>query len=210
MKIDRQELIRQKNEIKATLIELEKQIARHPDTIKEAFKYYCFRLRRIYEIARKYNGLYLTRNTNNFFGIKAYSSWKGEKYLISTREERPDGSSYYIKSYFRKYPSVQESIKDYLKLITNNHYIKAGVTVAPSVKEQFKALKRGGYFTANAYVDLATNVYNGMKADIDAIPDPQPAKKIRNVILIVALVGGFVYTVTQPKIKTKIKNLLYV
>ncbi len=152
----------------------------------------------------------LTRNSNNFFGIKAYSSWKGQKYLISTREERPDGSSYYINSYFRKYPSVEDSIKDYLKLITNERYTNAGVTVAPNVRKQFEALKRGGYFTANAYVDLATNVYNGMKADIDAIPDAQPEKKTRKVIFALALIGGLAFLATQPKVKTQIKKLLYV
>lgn len=152
----------------------------------------------------------LTRNSNNFFGIKAYSSWKGDKYLISTREERPDGSSYYINSYFRKYNTVEDSIKDYLKLITNERYTNAGVTAANSVRSQFEALKRGGYFTANAYVDLATNVYNGMKADIDAIPDPQPEKKTRKVIFALALIGGLAFLATQPKIKTQIKKLLYV
>jgi flagellum-specific peptidoglycan hydrolase FlgJ len=142
----------------------------------------------------------LTRNSNNFFGIKAYSSWPGEKYLIQTREERPDGTSYYIKSYFRKYRSVEDSIKDYLKLITNARYTNAGVTTAPTVRKQFEALKRGGYFTANAYVDLATNVYNGMKADIDAIPEKtilQPKK----LIIALSLIGGLAFLATQPNIK---------
>lgn len=150
----------------------------------------------------------LTRNSNNFFGIKAYSSWSGPKYLISTREERPDGSSYYINSYFRKYASPEDSIKDYIKLITNSHYKNAGVTTAPNVRAQFEALKRGGYFTANAYVDLATNVYNGMKSDIDAIPNISPGK-VKNVIFILAFVGGLAFLLTQPKVKTKIKNLIY-
>jgi flagellum-specific peptidoglycan hydrolase FlgJ len=155
-------------------------------------------------------GSLLTQRSNNFFGIKAYSSWKGPVYRIDTGEQHKDGTKYTHKNAaFRKYGSVEESIQDYIKLITNDHYKAAGVTVAPSVRAQFEALKRGGYMTATHYVDLATAVYNGLKPDIDAIPDPQPEKKTRKVFFILALIGGLTYIVTQPKVKTQIKKFLY-
>ncbi len=154
----------------------------------------------------------LTRNSNNFFGIKAFpGSWSGPIYRIDTGEEDSSGNEYTEKkAAFRKYPTVEDSIKDYLKLITNSRYTSFGVNTAPNVREQFVRLKKAGYMTSTGYVNLATAVYEGLKKDIDAIPDPQPEKKTRKVIFALALIGGLAFLATQPKVKTQIKKLLYV
>lgn len=87
------------------------------------------------ELASKYK---------NLFGIKADSSWKGEKINLSTSE-------YYnikIKDEFRVYTSVKDSIKDFGKFLTTNpRYTKSGVFNKKTYKEQIKAIENAGYST---------------------------------------------------------------
>ena len=92
------------------------------------------------ESSGKYNGEWLvggsklSREANNFFGIKASKGWKGEVYNIKTGEYTPSGSYYVIADNFRKYPSVEDSIKDYVNfLISNPRYHKAGVFEAKKI-----------------------------------------------------------------------------
>jgi flagellum-specific peptidoglycan hydrolase FlgJ len=151
----------------------------------------------------------LTRKSNNFFGIKAGPSWKGEIYRIDTGEQHKDGTPYTEKmAKFRKYATVEDSIKDYIKLITNSHYKSVGVTTAPNVRAQFEALKRGGYMTATHYVDLATAVYNGMKKDIDAIPDVNPGQK-KNIIVAGLSLLGLLLVLSTPEVNKQMKRLIY-
>ena len=86
----------------------------------------------------------LSSKYKNLFGIKADSSWKGNKINLSTSE-------YYnikIKDEFRVYTSTEESIKDFGKFLTTNpRYKKAGVFNEKTYKEQVKAIENAGYST---------------------------------------------------------------
>lgn len=86
----------------------------------------------------------LSSKYKNLFGIKADSSWKGNKINLSTSE-------YYnikIKDEFRVYTSTEESIKDFGKFLTTNpRYKKAGVFNGKTYKEQIKAIENAGYST---------------------------------------------------------------
>ena len=86
----------------------------------------------------------LSSKYKNLFGIKADSSWNGEKINLSTSE-------YYnikIKDEFRVYTSTEESIKDFGKFLTTNpRYKKAGVFNEKTYKEQVKAIENAGYST---------------------------------------------------------------
>lgn len=116
-------------------------------------------------------GSKLSQVANNFFGIKASKGWKGDVYNITTGEYTPSGSYYEIADNFRKYPSVEASIKDYVNfLISNPRYHKAGVFEAKTVKDQAEALKRAGYATAPNYADMISKVYESAKGWISSNP----------------------------------------
>jgi flagellum-specific peptidoglycan hydrolase FlgJ len=104
-------------------------------------------------------GSTLSREANNFFGIKCGPSWNGETYYINTREVL-NGKNVTVNACFRKYTSVENSIKDYVNFLqVNPRYAAAGVFEAKTVKEQAEALKAAGYATAPGYAKLVNDVY---------------------------------------------------
>ncbi len=125
----------------------------------------------------------LSRKANNYFGIKCHSSWKGDTFNIDTGEQNPDGSTWVDKNAcFRKYDSVKDSIKDYVKFLQDNsRYGKAGVFKAKTVKEQAEALKSAGYATANNYADTVNKVYLGVKDEVEKYASPK--KKVGEILL---------------------------
>jgi len=104
-------------------------------------------------------GSTLSREANNFFGIKCGSAWTGETYFIITREVI-NGKNVTVEACFRKYATVKDSIKDYVNFLqVNKRYANAGVFTAKTVKEQAEALKAAGYATAPGYAKLVNDVY---------------------------------------------------
>jgi len=116
----------------------------------------------------KVGGSKLSREANNFFGIKCHN-WSGKGYNIDTGEQMPDGTKYTEKSScFRAYNSVEDSIADYVKFLKENpRYEKAGVFDAPDVASQAQALKDAGYATAANYAGTVTGIYDSLKDYID-------------------------------------------
>jgi flagellar protein FlgJ len=121
----------------------------------------------ILESSGKYNGVWsvggsgLSRKANNFFGIKCGPNWKGATYNINTGEYSA-GGTYYVQqnACFRKYASVEDSMKDYINFLkVNKRYATAGVFTAKTVKEQAQALKNAGYATAPNYAKTVYDVY---------------------------------------------------
>ena len=112
-------------------------------------------------------GSKLSQEANNFFGIKAEKNYKGKRYNIATGENKPSGEYYIINDDFRRYDSVEDSIKDYVKFLKENpRYEKAGVFKAKTVKEQADALKKAGYATAPNYAEMVESVYKSIKGFI--------------------------------------------
>ena len=147
----------------------------------------------------------LSRKANNYFGIKCHSSWKGATFNIDTGEQNPDGSTWvHQNACFRKYDSVKDSMKDYVKFLQDNkRYENAGVFKAKSVKEQAEALKRGGYATANNYADTINKVYLGVKKEVDEYAKP---RKVGKIVLFSTLglvflsgIGLSIYYLTKSK-----------
>lgn len=97
---------------------------------------------------------------NNFFGIKADSSWTGERMSFNTPNDgRP-------VSFFRVYPNVTDSIKDHTNfLLKNSRYTANGVFTAQTPEQQAYALAKAGYSEkpypqyAEALISLI-NAYN--------------------------------------------------
>jgi flagellum-specific peptidoglycan hydrolase FlgJ len=115
---------------------------------------------------------------NNLFGIKADSSWNG-RVISSTTKEFENGKWVTVigtekiyknrqeainkgaksSSLFRVYKDSAEGMKDWVNFLKENErYTKAGVFMAKNPKEQFEALKRGGYATAPNYAQKLSDV----------------------------------------------------
>ena len=116
-------------------------------------------------------GSKLSRKANNFFGIKCGSSWQGEKYEIETTEWNEKEQYYYtVKACFRKYRTVEDSIKDYVQFLQKNQrYKNAGVFEAKTVKTQAQALQKAGYATSPNDADLVNKVYLTVSKQISSI-----------------------------------------
>lgn len=94
-------------------------------------------------------GSSLARNYNNYFGIKAGSSWSGETVNLSTKEEY-SGVLVYQKDDFRVYESPEDSFADRANLLLNSsRYKDAWQEITP--EGQANALQRAGYATDSSY-----------------------------------------------------------
>jgi len=99
----------------------------------------------------------LMTKANAYFGIKAGSNWKGKVYSAST-QECYDGVNYTtIKDTFRAYDSLEDSIKDYYDLITNNDRYSKACNVKDA-KTCITEIKNGGYATDPNYVSSIMSI----------------------------------------------------
>lgn len=88
------------------------------------------------ELASKYN---------NYFGVKADRRWKGKIINFSTKENYKD----VINANFRAYNSVEESVNDQGKFLSeNSRYRDNGLFSSTSYIGQANALEKAGYATA--------------------------------------------------------------
>lgn len=93
----------------------------------------------------------------NYFGIKADSSWQGDKKDVMTHEY-VGGQKVRIPQPFRSYGSPEEAVTDYVKFLKNNkRYTKAGVFESKTSGEFFTALQKAGYATDPNYANKLTN-----------------------------------------------------
>ena len=144
----------------------------------------------------KVGGSKLSREANNFFGIKSSKAWRGKTYNIDTGEVIK-GKKVIVNADFRAYDSVKDSIEDYVKLLKENPRF-SNVLKATTVSEQAKELKKAGYATSLTYADTVTQVYNSVK---DSIDESYLKYKKRNTIknitisltILATLIGGFYY-----------------
>jgi len=105
----------------------------------------------------------LSSQYNNFFGIKADSSWKGKSVVFATKEQDKNGKVFTVNAKFRHYDTVEESFRNYVKFISGPRYVKAGVTTAATVEKQFMAIKAGGYATDVSYVNKLKSIFNSVQ-----------------------------------------------
>lgn len=161
------------------------------------------------------------RKANNFFGIKASSSWKGNKLAFSTPK---DGKPV---NYFRVYATPLDSIKDHTKfLLENSRYKKAGVFDAKNYREQAMALQKSGYAEGNdgkggGYADSLIkliedyklyNLDNGKQIiekktenSLKAIEGNQFKTAIIALTITLAIYVGYKLIIKSKTIKTKTK-----
>lgn len=88
---------------------------------------------------------------NNLFGIKCGDGWEGKKQLVWTTEV-VNGTRIKIQDWFRDYDSVDESVEDHAKLLTNSRY--APVIAAKDYREACRQVQACGYATDPNYATL--------------------------------------------------------
>jgi flagellum-specific peptidoglycan hydrolase FlgJ len=142
----------------------------------------------ILESSGDYNGSWLVggsklaRESNNFFGIKASSKWKGKTYNIDTGEVF-GGKKVVVNADFRAYNSVKDSIKDYIKFLKENPRY-ANALQGKDYYSQAKELQKAGYATAPNYADTLKGVVTPLIPIIEN--EYKKFKRNRNL----KLVGG--------------------
>lgn len=152
----------------------------------------------------KVGGSKLSRESNNFFGIKASPSWKGKTYNINTGEFE-HGKDVVVNADFRAYDSVKDSIRDYVKFLKeNSNYEKAGVFTAKDVKEQAVRLKKARYATAPNYADTVNQIYNSIKPNVDKSYIKYKHERNTKIIIYTSIYVGLLvvgFYIIKKKIK---------
>lgn len=100
-------------------------------------------------------------NTNNIFNIKADSSWNG-KYEIHKVPEVINGKTVYVDAKFRVYDSIEDSIVDHAKFLSENpRYHGLFDNGLVSDIQAAEILQNSGYATDPKYAVNLQNVING-------------------------------------------------
>ena len=117
----------------------------------------------------RYGASELARKANNTFGVKVRRDRNGnpikKSYRIKTKEEKKDGTEYYIYDDFRYYSNLEENWDGYIKVINRSRYVKQGIRKAKNNKEYITALKKGGYATEDAYIHHIMRNINKFKKE---------------------------------------------
>jgi peptidoglycan hydrolase FlgJ len=90
--------------------------------------------------------------SNNYFGIKAGASWRGDT-VVSDTTEFTNGIAGSEQARFRSYGSVAENLGDYVHVLTQNPRYASALNTGSDVRAFATALQRGGYATDPQYAD---------------------------------------------------------
>jgi len=97
----------------------------------------------------------LASKYNNFFGMKAGRGWKGEKAVLSTKEEI-NGELFTVTGTFRAYPDVESGIAGYFDFIKSKRY--ANLKEAYNYKDYATKLKEDSWATSSDYTKCLINI----------------------------------------------------
>lgn len=144
----------------------------------------------------------LARSANNCFGMKATLSgnswesvWDGKSIVdILTPEDDGTGRIYYIHAKFRKYPCIEDSIKDHscylLGAMNGKKKRYDGITSCANYRDAITLIKKGGYATDVSYIAKICSIIQRYSLDIydkevtgaEKIPDT-PNEKVEEYIV---------------------------
>lgn len=105
----------------------------------------------------------LSKEANNYFGIKADSKWlnSGGAFVTKPTYEYVNGEKVKIDAKFRAYETPLDSFYDRVNfLLTNSRYKNNGVFIAATPEAQAAALQRAGYATDPNYSNLLVTLIN--------------------------------------------------
>ena len=105
------------------------------------------------ELASKYN---------NFFGIKATTDWKGKVINYDSNEYLDSGVTK-MRSAFRVYTNLEDSILDHAKFLMRPRYVQAGLLNANDYEGQIDSIIRGGYCTSPDYKEQLVRIIKTYK-----------------------------------------------
>ncbi|WP_324615261.1 flagellar assembly peptidoglycan hydrolase FlgJ [Dyella amyloliquefaciens] len=97
--------------------------------------------------------------SNNLFGMKAGSSWDGEKVSVPTLEFE-DGVAVHRRAQFRSYNNPGESFNDYAQLIADNPRYAKALNHGEDVVGFARGLVSGGYATDPSYAQKIVAIAN--------------------------------------------------
>ena len=113
----------------------------------------------------------LAINANNCFGMKCNlsgnlwegSAWDGvSKYTKETKENKADGTVYVIRADFRKYPTIENSVKDHSAYLLGakkgSELRYKGLKGERDYKKAIQIIKNGGYATDVNYVSKVCSI----------------------------------------------------
>jgi peptidoglycan hydrolase FlgJ len=104
----------------------------------------------------------LTKKGANYFGIKAFNTWKGKIVTLPTTEYI-NGKKELINANFRAYDNPVDCFKDYIKVVTGTRYKNAGVLDAKTPQEQIECIAKAGYSTSPVYAKTIIQVMDGLE-----------------------------------------------
>jgi len=125
---------------------------------------------------------WLTKEANNWHGIKSTPSWeaaggkyvtkktyewttdpnKGDKPLVSKTDKGVTKYRYTIEARFRQYDNIAKAFENYVHFVTQPGYVACGVTTAKTPEEQIKCIGEK-YATGPQYAELITQIIHGLR-----------------------------------------------
>jgi flagellar protein FlgJ len=94
---------------------------------------------------------------NNLFGIKAGSTWNGQKVNAATHEYE-NGELIQITDAFRAYPNIEASVQDFTALVANSPRYRAALGTGENTAAYAQGLLAGGWATDIDYVHKLQSV----------------------------------------------------
>ena len=128
----------------------------------------------------------LATKYNNYFGMKAGSSWTGRVVNLGTGEEYTKGVITHITAGFRVYDSMEDGVKGYFDFINTKRYANLKLATTPEQYLQYR--KMDGYATSSTYVSTNLQRIAGMNLTrfdnftsvvVTGNPYPAPIKNIK-------------------------------
>ncbi len=92
----------------------------------------------------------------NYFGMKAGSSWKGDRVNCKTFEYTKAGEKYDTSAYFRAYSSLEEGMKGYYEFLQYPRY--SNLKNVKDYKTACKLIREDGWATAPSYTDSLISI----------------------------------------------------
>jgi len=123
---------------------------------------------------------YLASKSNNHFGIKCHTGWKGEKVFYDDDEKG---------ECFRKYKYVESSYKDHSKFLTSRRrYAELFKLRKTNYRGWAKGLKKSGYATDKKYATKLISLIEDYKLFVfDDMPRKKVKKREKNIETVVKL-----------------------
>ncbi|WP_199096885.1 flagellar assembly peptidoglycan hydrolase FlgJ [Dyella sp. ASV21] len=108
--------------------------------------------------------------SNNLFGMKAGSSWDGDKVSVPTLEFE-DGVAVRKRAQFRAYDNPGQSFDDYAQLVSDNPRYAKALNHGDDVVGFARGLVNGGYATDPGYVQKVVAIANSpaMREALEAL-----------------------------------------